>query len=60
MARKKQDIPEETPHDSQTDLNEMVDSVIQAEVASSDNNQETQQEDSICLLYTSPSPRDRG
>ena len=47
MARKKQDIPEETPHDSQTDLNEMVDSVIQAEVASSDNNQETQQEDSI-------------
>ena len=47
MARKKQDIPEETPHDSQTDLNDMVDSVIQAEVASSDNNQETQQEDSI-------------
>ena len=42
MARKKQDIPEETPHDSQTNLNEMVDSVIQAEVASSDINQETQ------------------
>ena len=47
MARKKQDIPEETPHESQTDLNDMVDSVIQAEVASSDNNQEIQQEDSI-------------
>ena len=47
MGRKKQDIPEEAPHDSQTDLNDMVDSVIQAEVASSDNNQETQQEDSI-------------
>ena len=47
MARKKQDIPEETPHDSQTDLNDMVDSVIQAEVASTDDNQTTQQEDSI-------------
>jgi leucyl aminopeptidase (aminopeptidase T) len=47
MARKKQDIPEETPHDSQTDLNDMVDSVIQAEVASTDENQTTQQEDSI-------------
>ena len=47
MARKKQDIPEETPHESQTDLNDMVDSVIQAEVASSDNKQGTQQEDSI-------------
>ena len=47
MGRKKQDIPEETPHDSQTDLNDMVDSVIQAEVASTDDNQTTQQEDSI-------------
>lgn len=47
MARKKQDIPEETPHDSQTDLNDMVDSVIQAEAASSDNTQDTKQEDSI-------------
>ena len=47
MGRKKQDIPEETPHDSQTDLNDMVDSVIQAEVASTDENQTTQQEDSI-------------
>jgi leucyl aminopeptidase (aminopeptidase T) len=47
MARKKQDIPEETPHDSQTDLNDMVDSVIQAEAASSDNIQDTKQEDSI-------------
>ena len=47
MARKKQDIPEETPHDSQTDLNDMVDSVIRAEVASSDDIVETKQEDSI-------------
>ena len=47
MARKKQDIPEETPHDSQTDLNDMVESVIQAEVASSDDIAETKQEDSI-------------
>jgi len=47
MARKKQDIPEETPHDSQTDLNDMVESVIQAEVASSDDIVETKQEDSI-------------
>ena len=47
MARKKQDIPEETPHDSQTDLNDMVDSVIQAEAASSDNIQDTKQENSI-------------
>ena len=47
MARKKQDIPEETPHESQTDLNDMVDSVIQAEAASSDNIQETKQKDSI-------------
>ena len=47
MARKKQDIPEETPHDSQTDLNDMVDSVIRAEVASSDDIMETKQEDSI-------------
>jgi len=47
MARKKQDIPEETPHDSQTDLNDMVDSVIRAEVASSDDIVETEQEDSI-------------
>jgi len=47
MARKKQDIPEETPHDSQTDLNDMVESVIQAEVASSDDIVETNQEDSI-------------
>ena len=47
MARKKQDIPEETPHDSQTDLNDMVDSVIRAEVASSDDIAETKQEDSI-------------
>ena len=47
MARKKQDIPEETPHDSDTDLDDMVDSVIQAEVASSDDIQETKQEDSI-------------
>ena len=47
MARKKQDIPEETPHDSQTDLNDMVDSVIQAEAASSDNVQDTKQENSI-------------
>ena len=47
MARKKQDIPEETSHDSQTDLNDMVDSVIQAEAASSDNIQDTKQENSI-------------
>lgn len=47
MARKKQDIPEETPHDSQTDLNDMVDSVIQAEAASSDNIQDTKPENSI-------------
>ena len=47
MARKKQDIPEETPHDSQTDLNDMVESVIRAEVASSDDIVETKQEDSI-------------
>ncbi|DAC27377.1 MAG TPA: hypothetical protein D7H99_04760 [Candidatus Poseidoniales archaeon] len=47
MARKKQDIPEETPHDSQTDLNDMVDSVIQAEAASSDNIQDTKHENSI-------------
>lgn len=47
MARKKQDIPEETPHDSQTDLNDMVESVIQAEVASSNDIVETKQEDSI-------------
>lgn len=47
MARKKQDNPEETPHDSQTDLNDMVESVIQAEVASSDDIVETKQEDSI-------------
>ncbi len=47
MARKKQDKPEETPHDSDTDLNDMVDSVIQAEVASSDDIQDTKQEDSI-------------
>ena len=47
MARKKQDIPEETPHDSQTDLNDMVDSVIQAEAASSVNIQDTKQENSI-------------
>ena len=47
MARKKQDIPEETPHDSQTDLNDMVDSVIQAEAASSVNIQDTEQQDSI-------------
>ena len=47
MARKKQDIPEETPHDSQTDLNDMVDSVIQAEAASSDNIQDTKRENSI-------------
>lgn len=47
MARKKQDIPEETPRESQTDLNDMVDSVIQAEAASSDNIEDTKQEDSI-------------
>lgn len=47
MARKKQDIPEETPHDSQTDLNDMVDSVIQAEAASSDNIQDPKPENSI-------------
>ena len=47
MARKKQDIPEQTPHDSQTDLNDMVDSVIQAEAASSDNIQDPKPEDSI-------------
>ncbi len=47
MARKKQDIPEETPQDSQTDLNDMVESVIQAEVASSNDIVETKQEDSI-------------
>jgi leucyl aminopeptidase (aminopeptidase T) len=47
MARKKQDIPEKTPHDSQTDLNDMVDSVIQAEAASSDNIQDPKPEDSI-------------
>lgn len=47
MARKKQDIPEETPHDSQTDLNDMVDSVIQAEAASSDDIQNTEQQNSI-------------
>ena len=47
MARKKQDIPEETPHDSQSDLNDMVESVIQAEVASSEDIVETKQEDSI-------------
>ena len=47
MARKKQDIPEETLHDSQTDLNDMVESVIQAEVASSNDIVETKQEDSI-------------
>ncbi len=47
MARKKQDIPEETPHDSQTDLNDMVDSVIQAEAASSVNIQDTEQQNSI-------------
>tara|TARA_B100001996_G_scaffold382443_1_gene374275 strand:+ start:2086 stop:3213 length:1128 start_codon:yes stop_codon:yes gene_type:complete len=47
MARKKQDKPEETPHDSDTDLNDIVDSVIQDEVASSDDIQDTKQEDSI-------------
>jgi leucyl aminopeptidase (aminopeptidase T) len=47
MARKKQDIPEQTPHDSQTDLNDMVDSVIQAEAASSDNIQDPKPESSI-------------
>ena len=47
MARKKQDIPEKTPHDSQTDLNDMVDSVIQAEAASSDNIQDSKPENSI-------------
>ena len=47
MARKKQDIPEETPHDSQTDLNDMVESVIQAEVSSSKDIVESEQEDSI-------------
>ena len=47
MARKKQDIPEETPHDSDTDLDEMVDSVIQAEVASSDDSPPTKQEESV-------------
>ena len=47
MARKKQDNPEETPHDSQTDLNDMVESVIQAEVSSSEDIVETKQEDSI-------------
>ena len=50
MARKKQDIPEETPHDSQTDLNDMVESVIQAEVASSEDIGGTKQEDSIDKL----------
>ena len=47
MARKKQDIPEETPHDSDTDLDKMVDSVIQAEVASSDDSPPTKQEESV-------------
>ena len=47
MAGKKQDIPEQTPHDSDTDLNDMVESVIQAEVASNDNDLPPEQEESV-------------
>ena len=61
MAKKKQDVPDETRLETDEDLEDIVDSVIGTEDKdNSTANSEIAEPSIDCLLYTSPSPRDRG